>query len=253
MKPILFEIFGIKIYGYGAMIALGILSALLLLKHRIKNENYDEDSVFNMSVIAIISGVLGGKILYIITELKNISENPNILRNIQAGFVIYGAIIGGALSVYFYCKKKSWNFLRMFDIVIPSISLAQGFGRIGCFLAGCCYGKPTQLSIGVEFIKSPFAPNGVLIHPTQIYSAIFDFVLTIILLWYDKKERKDGRIFALYTIIYGVGRIIVEYFRDDPRGNVGIFSTSQFISLFIIIIGVIVFNLDKLKTLMNKN
>lgn len=249
MRPVLFEVLGIKVYGYGTMIAIGILAALLLLNYRVKNKSYNEDDIFNMSIIAIISGVIGGKLLYIITEIKSVLSDPSVLKDIGNGFVIYGAIIGGALAVYLFCKKKRWKVLKMFDIAIPSIPLAQGFGRIGCFLAGCCYGKPTKLPIGVEFTNSPFVSAGVVRHPTQIYSAIFDFLLAIFLLWYDRKERKDGRVFSAYVIIYGIGRIIVEFFRDDPRGAVGLLSTSQFISLFTIVIGIIIFNLDKVKKL----
>lgn len=247
MKPVLFEIFGLKIYGYGAMIALGILAAVTLLDKRSKKIGYNEDHIFNMSIVGIIGGILGGKLLYIIVDIKYIIENPEILKDLGNGFVIYGAIIGGALAIYLYCKKKNWDVLKMFDLVIPSVALAQGFGRIGCFLAGCCYGKPTKLPIGVVFANSPFAPSNVHLHPTQIYSSIFDFLLAFFLLWYSRKSEKAGKTFSLYVIIYGVGRIIVEFLRGDPRGNVFILSTSQFISVFSIIAGILLFNIDKVR------
>ncbi|RXI48672.1 prolipoprotein diacylglyceryl transferase [Clostridium tetani] len=247
MKPVLFELFGLKIYGYGAMIALGILAAVILLDKRSKKRGYNEDHIFNMAIVGIIGGILGGKLLYIIVDIKNIIDNPEILKDLGNGFVIYGAIIGGAISVYLYCKKKNWDVLKMLDLVVPSVALAQGFGRIGCFLAGCCYGKPTKLPIGVMFTNSPFAPSNIHLHPTQIYSSIFDFLLAFFLLWYSRKAEKPGRVFSLYVIIYGVGRVIVEFLRGDPRGNVSMLSTSQFISLFTIIIGIFVFNIDRFR------
>lgn len=247
MKPVLFEIFGLKIYGYGAMIALGILVAVTLLDKRSKKIGYNEEHIFNMSIVGIIGGILGGKLLYIIVDIKYIIENPEMLKDLGNGFVIYGAIIGGALAIYLYCKKKNWDVLKMFDLVIPSVALAQGFGRIGCFLAGCCYGKPTKLPIGVIFTNSPFAPSNIHLHPTQIYSSIFDFLLALFLLWYSGKSEKSGRTFSLYVIIYGVGRIIVEFLRGDPRGNVFILSTSQFISVFSIIAGILLFNIDRVR------
>ncbi|RXM77864.1 prolipoprotein diacylglyceryl transferase [Clostridium tetani] len=247
MKPVLFELFGLKIYGYGAMIALGILAAVILLDKRSKKRGYNEDHIFNMGIVGIIGGILGGKLLYIIVDIKNIIDNPEILKDLGNGFVIYGAIIGGAISVYLYCKKKNWDVLKMLDLVVPSVALAQGFGRIGCFLAGCCYGKPTKLPIGVMFTNSPFAPSNIHLHPTQIYSSIFDFLLAFFLLWYSRKAEKSGRVFSLYVIIYGVGRVIVEFLRGDPRGNVSMLSTSQFISLFTIIIGIFVFNIDRFR------
>lgn len=247
MKPVLFEIFNINIYGYGTMIAIGICAAILLLARRARQRSYDEDSILNMSIFAIIAGILGGKLLYIITDIKSIMEDPSLLKDIGSGFVIYGAIIGGAIAVFIYCRRKKWSVPKVFDLAIPSIPLAQGFGRIGCFLAGCCYGKETILRIGVEFKNSPFAPSGVHLHPTQIYSSIFDFCLAFFLLWYDRKERKDGRVFSLYVIIYSIGRFLVEFLRDDPRGFVGVLSTSQFISIFTLIIGIFFFHLHKFK------
>jgi phosphatidylglycerol---prolipoprotein diacylglyceryl transferase len=247
MKPVLFEFFNISIYGYGAMIALGICAAVLLVTRRARQRSYDEDSILNMSIFAVIAGILGGKLLYIITDIKIIIQDPSLLKDIGSGFVIYGAIIGGALAVFIYCRKKDWRFLKVFDLVIPSIPLAQGFGRIGCFLAGCCYGKETILRIGVEFKNSPFAPAGVHLHPTQIYSSIFDFFLAFFLLWYDRKERKEGRIFSMYVIIYSIGRFLVEFLRDDPRGSVGALSTSQFISIFTLVIGIFFFNIHRFR------
>ena len=245
MKPILFEFSFVKIYGYGLMIMIGILAALCLLAYRSKKEQYNEDNVWDMAILAIICGLIGGKVLYIITDFKEILQNPSILKNIGNGFVIYGAIFGGILGVYSYCKKKAWDVLKVLDLLVPSLPLAQGFGRIGCFLAGCCYGKVTSLPIGVVFNNSPFAPANVHLIPTQIYSSIFDFMLALFLLWYDRYERKKGRLFSLYLIIYSIGRFLIEFLRGDPRGSVSILSTSQFISLFVIIIGALLFNLDK--------
>ncbi|MCY6484922.1 prolipoprotein diacylglyceryl transferase [Clostridium aestuarii] len=248
MKPVLFELFGMKIYGYGTMIAIGIICAFLLLNARSKKRGYDDESILNMTVITIISGILGAKLLYIITDIKIIIKNPLILKDFGSGFVIYGGIIGGILAVITYCRIKRWNVLRVFDLAIPSVPLAQGFGRIGCFLAGCCYGKETTLPIGVEFTNSLFAPCGVKLHPTQLYSSVFDFGLALFLLWYGKKEKEDGKLFSMYIIIYSIGRFLVEVFRNDPRGNVGIFSTSQFIAIFTLVIGIMLYNIRKFKS-----
>lgn len=248
MKPILFEFWGISIKGYGTMIAIGICAAIILLSYRCKKKGFDEDSILNMTLITIICGILGGKILFIITEYKTLLKEPmELIKNFGYGFVIYGAIIGGALAIYFYTKKKNLDVLKFLDLVIPCVALAQGFGRIGCFLAGCCYGAVTKLPIGVAFKNSLYVCDGLLRHPTQLYSSLFNFLLAAFLLWYDKNNKKDGRVFAMYLLIYGVGRYLVEFLRDDPRGTIGIFSTSQFISIFIIIIGIIIFNLEKLK------
>ena len=252
MKPILFEFSFVKIYGYGLMIMIGILSALCLLSYRSKKEQYNEDNVWDMAILTIICGVIGGKVMYIITDIKEVLQNPSVLKNIGNGFVIYGAILGGILGIYIYSKKKAWNTLNVLDLLVPSLPLAQGFGRIGCFLAGCCYGKVTSLPIGVEFKNSPFAPANVFLIPTQIFSSIFDFMLALFLLWYDRRERKKGRVFSLYLIIYSVGRFLIEFLRGDPRGSVSILSTSQFISLFVLIIGILLFNFQRIKETIRK-
>jgi phosphatidylglycerol:prolipoprotein diacylglycerol transferase len=254
LRPILFEILGIPIYGYGTMIAIGIISAVLLLNKRAKKIGYDEDSILNMAILAVILGIIGGKLLYIITDLKNIINNPSLLKDFGNGFVVYGSIIGGAIGVYIYCKRKNWDFIKIFDLAIPSVSLAQGFGRIGCFLAGCCYGKQTTCFLGVKFKEGSLGPTDVYVLPTQIFSSVFDFLLAFFLLWYSKKQRKDGRVFSLYLIIYGIGRFLIEFIRDDPRGSIWIFSTSQFISLFIILLGILIYNFDSIKIkFFNKN
>lgn len=245
MKPVLLELFGLKIYGYGLMEAIGILTGLFLLINRAKKRGYDEDSILNMAIVAVISGLLGGKLMYIITDFKNILESPEILKNIGNGFVVYGAIIGGILGVYFYSKHKKWDILRIFDMTIPSLAIGQGFGRIGCFLAGCCYGRETTSAIGVEFHNSLYAPAGVKLIPTQLFSSAFDFALALFLIWLDGKQAKKGRVFGTYLIAYSVGRFIIEFFRNDPRGSVGVLSTSQFISIFTVVVGVLIFNLWK--------
>ncbi|SHE41725.1 prolipoprotein diacylglyceryl transferase [Clostridium fallax] len=253
MKPILFEIFGFDVYGYGLMIAIGILSAVFLFTKRAKKRNYDEDKIFNMTIIAIIAGILGGKILYIITDFKYVIEDPSVVfRDFGLGFVIYGAIIAGVLSVYLYCRAQKWNALEVFDLVVPGLALAQGFGRIGCFFAGCCYGAETHSHIGIIFPKDSLAPSGVPLYPTQLMSSGFDFLLAIFLLWYDRKNNKSGRVFAMYLILYSIGRFFVEFLRNDPRGNVGVLSTSQFIAIITLILGLAIFNIHKIRGRMIK-
>ena len=245
MRLILFEIFVIKIKSYGLMIAIGIIVAASLFINKGKKRGYDEDSLLNLIIFAVIGGILGGKGLFIITELKNIIKEPSILLNFGYGFVVYGAIGGGALAIYLYCRKKKWNILEVLDITVPGLAIAQGFGRIGCFLAGCCYGAETNLPIGVVFPQGSLAPSGIHVHPTQIYSSIFDFILGFFLLYYGKKKRVHGRVMGMYLIIYSIGRFLVEFLRNDPRGSVGLLSTSQFIAIFTLVLGIIIFNINK--------
>jgi len=243
MKPELFEIFNITIYTYGAMIALGIVAAVLLVSYRGKKVGYDEDQLLDMSIVAVISGLIGAKLLYLVTDLNDLSNNLSSWKDvIQGGLVVYGGILGGALGVYIFCRRKKIDIFKMLDLVSPSVSLAQGFGRIGCFFAGCCYGKETSLFFGVKFNNSNYAPSGLKLIPTQLFSSGFDFLLAGFLLWYSRKERERGKVFALYIIIYSIGRFFVEFLRGDKyRGFVGDLSTSQFISIFTLFIGILLF------------
>lgn len=247
MKLVLFQIGSFKVYSYGLMIAIGIIVAGYLFLKSATKKGYNEDKLFNLLITAVISGILGGKLLFIIVEFKNIMKNPEILLDFGNGFVIYGAIILGVIGVYVYSKKNKWDTLDILDSVVPGVAIAQGFGRIGCFLAGCCYGRETTSHFGVIFPSDSLAPAGVNLIPTQIYSSIFDFLLGFFLLWYAKKTKVKGKVVAMYVIIYSIGRFLIEFLRNDPRGNVMMLSTSQFIAIFTLIIGICIYNKDKIK------
>lgn len=248
MRIVLGEIFGLKIYSYGFMIGIGIICAVLLFLKQGTKRGYNEDKLFNATILTVILGILGGKILYIITEWQLVIKDPSIIfREFGNGFVIYGAIFGGALGISIYCIKNKWSILEIGDLIVPGLALAQGFGRIGCLLAGCCYGAETSSAIGIVFPEGSLAPAGVPLYPTQIFSSIFDFALALFLLWYGNKNKENGKTLGMYMIIYSIGRFFVEFLRNDPRGNVGALSTSQFISIFILIGGILLYNINKLK------
>ena len=237
MRPDLFSIGPITIHGYGLMIGIGFLAAILIGMKRAEKHGLDKDIVFNMGLLCIVGGMLGAKILYIITEWNSIIHSKNLWSDLAYGFVVYGGIIGGILILYVYSRFKKLNFLQYMDLIVPSVSIGQGFGRIGCLLAGCCYGRETDCPIGIVFHNSEFAPNGISLLPTQIFSSLGDFLIAGFLIWYAGKQKKDGKVISMYLILYGVGRFIVEIFRNDPRGNVGMLSTSQFISIFMVAFG----------------
>ena len=240
MKNELLKIGPFTVYGYGLMIAVGILAAYFTGERRAKKRGLPYEHVFNLVVWCVLGGFLGAKILYWITEWKSIVANPGFLGDtLTDGFVVFGGIIGGILTAYVYCRIKNLDFLRFFDTLMPSVALAQGFGRIGCLLAGCCYGKETNSAFSITFHDSGFAPNGVALIPTQIYSSILDFIHYGILLFILKKQKKDGETAAAYLIFYSAGRFVLEFFRGDlARGSVGALSTSQFISLFTFVAGI---------------
>lgn len=248
----LFSIGPFTVHTYGLMIAIGILAAYLTARYRAKRLNIDSSRIDLLAVWILLGGILGAKILYWFTQMKNIMQSPAILLNITEGFVVYGGIIGGILTGYLYCRKKQLACLQYFDLLIPSVALAQGFGRIGCFMAGCCYGIETRGAWGVVFPSSSLAPGGVHLIPTQLISSGLDFLLFAILIFYAKRKKSDGQVTALYLILYSAGRFILEFFRGDlVRGSVGILSTSQFISIFLFIIGCMLFIVRRYKIIVS--
>lgn len=239
MKNELLHIGPLTVYGYGFMIAMGVLTAWAVAEYRARRQHLAYEHIFYLVIWCAVGGFACAKILFWITNWREFLEDPFQLIGSE-GFVVYGGIIGGILIGWLYCKIKKLRFLAYFDLIMPSVALAQGFGRIGCLLAGCCYGKETTSPLAITFTNSDFAPNHVALIPTQIYSSLLDFLHFFLLLYVARHKKAEGEVAACYLIFYSVGRFVIELFRGDiERGNVGIFSTSQFISIFIAVIGAV--------------
>ena len=239
----LWKIGPFTMYGYGTMIGIGILCAYFLTEYRARKYKLAYEHIFYLVIWSVLGGFLGAKLLFLLTEWKNILQEPGeFLYYLTDGFVVYGGILGGILSGWLYCRKANLEFLKYFDLVMPAVALAQGFGRIGCFLAGCCYGRETHHAPSVIFRISEFAPNGIPLIPTQLYSSVLDFLLFGLLLWIAKRKIRDGQVAAAYLSFYSSGRFLLEFFRGDAeRGTIGFLSTSQFIAVFTGAAGVLLF------------
>lgn len=234
MKMELFSIGPITVQGYGLMIAIGIITCLLLGVYRARKHGKNEEVVLDIAIYGIIIGFIGAKLLYIIVEFDRFIKDPMSVIGSE-GFVVYGGIIMGVMAAIKYCRIKKISFLEYFDLLMPSVSVAQGFGRIGCLLAGCCYGRETTSIIGIVFPEGCMAPAGVKLLPTQIFSSIGDFAIAAILIFAYDKRKHDGDIGILYMILYGIGRFVIEMLRSDARGGMGALSTSQWISILILV------------------
>ncbi len=232
----------VTFHMYGLMIAIGFLAALFIVLKRGKKKGLSEDTIYGIFYCAIIGGLLGCRILYYIVEIPHIINDPSILWDFKNGYVVYGGIIGGILAALIYVTRiRKENFGPYFDVVMPAVAIAQGFGRIGCFCAGCCYGAETNSAFHVVFSHSDFAPNGVQLIPTQLMSSVGDFLIGLLLIYYSGKTKVVYRTASMYLILYGIGRFIIEFFRGDYRGSIGIFSTSQIISFAMVAIGVVMY------------
>ena len=210
----LFSIGGLTVHGYGLCIGIGIAAALLLIWRRAEERKFDVQSVNTLILLILAAGFAGAKLFFVFAHWSEFCADPLGTLGSE-GFVVYGGIVCGLGAAYLYCRKRSLPFLRWVDCFIPCVALAQGFGRIGCFLAGCCFGKPTESFLGVTFPAGSMAPAGIPLWPVQLFSAAGDFLLA-----------------GAYLLLYSIGRFLIEFLRADPRGAVAALSTSQFIALF---------------------
>ena len=248
----LFKIGNFTVHGYGLMIGIGFMLAVIIGGHITKKLGLSDDHFTNIAICLLVFGFMGGKLLFLIVNIKQVIKDP--LSHLGSeGFVVYGGIIVGIFSIFLYCKIKKLSFLSYMDMMAPAVMIAQGFGRVGCFMAGCCYGRPTSSHFSVTFTDPGcLAPTGIPLVPTQLISAAFDLAVAVFLYLMIRKVKYRGMISGLYLIFYGVGRFIIEIFRGDiDRGNVGSLSTSQFISIFMVIFAVgyiYVVNRKKLET-----
>lgn len=225
----------VTIHMYGLMIGIGFIVAYLICCHRAKKQGLNEDILWGILICSILGMLIGSRMLYYLVSFPEIWKDPSILWDFQNGYVVYGGIIFGVLFSYVYCKKKQVPFLVYFDLVMPAVSVAQGFGRIGCFCAGCCYGRETDSWFHIIYTHSQFAPNHVPLIPTQLISSAGNFAIAGILFWYSKKSRTSGMVGAMYMILYSIGRFFIELLRNDYRGSIGALSTSQMISIGLVI------------------
>jgi phosphatidylglycerol---prolipoprotein diacylglyceryl transferase len=240
MYPRLLELGPITVYTYGVLLAAAYLLGLKLAMVRARARNLDHTRVLDLGIYIIISALLGAKLLLLVTDWRTFTSSPGeLLTLLRSGGVFYGGLIVAVAVSLWYIRRVGLPLWTTCDVFAPGIALGHVIGRLGCLFAGCCYGKPTSLPWGITF-TDPFAaanvgtPLNTPLHPTQLYEAGAEALILILLLATESRGRRfAGRTFWLYILLYAISRFIVEIFRGDPRGNVGIFSTSQFISVLL--------------------
>ncbi|PKM73686.1 MAG: prolipoprotein diacylglyceryl transferase [Firmicutes bacterium HGW-Firmicutes-17] len=240
MYPVI-QFFNYSIPTFGVLFLLGTGAAFLLGVQAARKYGISTmDSMF-FGLFGIIGGIIGAKLLYIIVDLPNLIASPEtaLIRLATGGAVFYGGLIGGVLGGYFYTHIYHLDTIRFFDIAVPCLALAQAFGRIGCFFNGCCYGIPYEGPGAVHYPVGAYPPTGIGLFPAQLSESAFLFVLTLLLMAVLWKSQTAGFTTGFYLIASGLFRFINEFFRADPRGTIGFLSTSQFISLLIIALGIL--------------
>ena len=273
MYPIIYEYNGLVISSYGFMLMIAFITCNYLLKKYLRTINIDPVIGDDIIFYAAIGGIVGAKIYYICEYLPvnadgispgldNLYGLKLILQGIVSftfsditkgisqfgtGLVFHGGLIGGLISVTLYIKKNNLNWLKVSDWVAPYLALGHSIGRIGCFLVGDCYGKPSELPWAISF-PNGIPPTMITVHPTQLYETFIYFMIFLVLYKNRKRAKVKGVIMIQYLFLAGIGRFIIEFYRVNPKYFLNL-SSAQLISIFMIIFSFIIYyySLDKTK------
>jgi phosphatidylglycerol:prolipoprotein diacylglycerol transferase len=245
MHPVLFELplgrFGTFTVGtYGIFYAIGFLLALRLAVHYARKEGIDGARIVDLGILGLLAGFVGAKLLLYLIDARYYFTHPiEMLHSLRSAGVFYGGLGLAILAGVVYVRRHRMPLARTADIAAPSLALGQAIGRIGCFFAGCCYGRTCDLPWGVTF-RDPRAaeltgvPLGVSLHPTQLYHAAADAFILAVTVWLMRRRRFPGQVFWVYVLLYAILRALVEVWRGDVvRGMFfdGRVSTSQLLSV----------------------
>lgn len=236
-----FTLLGLHIPAYGAMLAAGVVVMLLLLRVTPKYRDIKRSDAYYCVIYAGVGALIGAKLLYLLVELPAIIQNPSLLLGMLAGgAVFYGGLIGGFAGGIHYARRYRLPALALGDVILPPLALGHALGRVGCFLAGCCYGAPHGGRFSVTYPEGGIAPAGVPLLPAQLMEAAFLVLLCAALLLILRATReRPGVVWGWYMVLYGAWRFSIEFFRADPRGGFAGLATSQWISLALLPAGML--------------
>jgi phosphatidylglycerol:prolipoprotein diacylglycerol transferase len=243
-----FELFGrtigpLTLHTYGVLLALAFVAGLWVANRLAKRAGLDSARVTDMAVYVLIAGLIGARLMLLVVEWQYFSRNPRELwQLVQSGGVFYGGLLGALPVAWWYARRHSLDAWTTADVLAPGLALGQAIGRLGCFAAGCCFGRPTSVPWACTF-RDPYAtravgtPLDVALHPTQLYESAAVLLLFLGLWWLTKHKRFHGQVTLAYLFVYAAARFAIEFYRGDAtRGTVGGWmSTSQFVALFIVV------------------
>jgi phosphatidylglycerol---prolipoprotein diacylglyceryl transferase len=239
VHPILLELGPLTLYSYGVLLASAYLLGLWTAVRRANAAGLDGNRVLDLGIWVIIAALVGAKALLFVVDFRYFTSSwDNFMMLVRSGGVFYGGLIAAVLVCIYQLRKHRLPLWTSGDLFAPGIALGYMVGRLGCLLAGCCYGRPTEVAWAITFTDPAAAMNvgtplGVPLHPTQVYEALAGLVILVTLLATEGLGRRfPGRTFWLFVLMYSVLRFGIEFFRGDERGVVfAVMSTSQFISV----------------------
>jgi phosphatidylglycerol---prolipoprotein diacylglyceryl transferase len=234
----------LTLHTYGFLLAIAFLAGLYVASRQAKRAGLDANRVTDMAVWVLIAGLLGAKLLLVVLDWRHYSRTPgDILTIFQSGGVFYGGLIGGLLVAWWYVRRHGLPGWTTADVLAPGVVLGQAIGRLGCFAAGCCWGKPADVPWAVVFTdvyaaRQVGTPLDSPLHPSQLYESLAAFLIFLFLLWLAPRKRFDGQVVLAYVALYSAARFGLEFLRGDPdRGTWfhGALSTSQLIALVLLV------------------
>ncbi len=249
MHPVLFKIGPFTLHTYGTLLAAAVLFGLWLARRNAFADGLDGDRVWNLGVYGVLSGLVFAKVWLVLAMWDYYSANPReifALSTLQSGGTFYGGVLGALVMIVLYARYWKLPFLPLADAFAPCVALGATLGRLGCFSAGCCYGKPTEVAWGVTF-TSEYAhdlvgtPLHTRLHPTQLYDSFAAVGILAVLLLMRRRKRFTGQLWATFMTLYGLMRFTTEFFRDDPGRTElfgGALSLMQVVSLGLIMSGI---------------
>ncbi|MGA9882302.1 MAG: prolipoprotein diacylglyceryl transferase [Candidatus Acidiferrales bacterium] len=249
MHPVLFTFGPFTVYTYGVLVAAGFIAGLWYAHWQAPRAGIDPRKVWNLGIYGILVALAVSKLWLIFSNLDYYIASPRAIfsaATIESGGVFYGGVIGGLAWAFLYTYFQKMSFLSVLDVSAAGVALGHGIGRLGCFAAGCCYGKPTAMPWGVTFTSHVAArlagtPLNVALHPTELYGSAAEFLNFLFLIWLGARQRFSGQLIGTYFILYGIERGTIEFFRGDPGRTLmfhGAVSLMQFVSVGLIFSGV---------------
>jgi phosphatidylglycerol---prolipoprotein diacylglyceryl transferase len=248
MHPILFQFGAITIYTYGVLVAAGVVLGLFYARRQAPRAGLNPEKVWNMGIYCVLIALLLAKIWLVFGEWNYYAAHPRDIFSIatfESGGTFYGGVLGAILTLVLYSYFQKMPLLAVLDTFAAALPLGHAIGRLGCFAAGCCWGKPTSVPWGITFTNPAAAqvagtPLGVHLHPTQLYESAAEFLNFGILVWLGKRQTFRGQMLGTYFLLYGVERGTIEFFRGDPGRTMlfhNSFSLMQLVSIFLVLTG----------------